>query len=121
MGNNIVVFSKDSGLGLPVQSTAITASQPCLNPKEYQIASNQSFYVSELRRNVQKCNTQFKFNGTSYNTDPRYLKTGLSISEYNFQSASGVLSKLETLPHYPVYYFPSSSVKKLVNLNTYTR
>ena len=84
MGNYVVVFAKDSGLGLPVQSTAITASQPCLNPKESQIVSNQTYYVSELRKNVIKCNTQFNLNGTSYSTDPRYLKSGLSISEYDF-------------------------------------
>ena len=66
MGNNTLVFSKDSGLGLPVISFLVTPDYPCLNPYEYPTEINQSFYATDLRKNINSCNSQYTLNGTSF-------------------------------------------------------
>ena len=89
----VIAYSKTETDNLPITSTALAATQPCMNPTESEATTATSFYPTELDRRTSVCRAE---NGNSY--DPRYSEVGEEVSEYDLQSASGVLSILQGYP-----------------------
>ena len=77
---------------------------------------SQQFYPLECDRLGKNCEVVAQFN-TAY--DSRYTNLGLSISEYDVQKESKVLSKLQDMPNYSMY--TSDSNKRSVKYGFWGR
>jgi hypothetical protein len=72
-------------------------SKPCLDPNEVSISGKDKFYPLEKDRSAEACTVIKQFNKA---TDSRYQDLGLSISEYEVQQESKVLTKLKEMPNF---------------------
>jgi hypothetical protein len=79
--NNIILgFTKESSEGLPITSTRITGTQPCILPTENYKGENSTFWMGELSwmaKGWAGCTSINKGTDVETNVDPRYKKAGL--------------------------------------------
>ena len=87
-----LVFSKSSADSLPITSTQMAFSEPCMVPSE--VVELPAFYPTEIDRNRLTCS---EIHGRR--EDSRYEKAGdFQVSEYDLQLDSGVLEIIKAQP-----------------------
>jgi len=109
-------LDKDSD-ALPLTSFAVEF-KPCAIPALTSASPNAIFYpLEEDRKNG--C-IQDKVSNRTY--DDRYSNLGLQISEYDIQSRSGVLQRLQASPLAYNYFLPTiAMVKQQINYSLFAR
>ena len=112
----ILVTNKRSN-SLPITGT-ILEQTPCAISKEVsQTSAGADFYPLEVSRENICPNEPV----TGQQFDPRYINTGMSVTEFNLQSASGVLPQLRGLPLYTQYVPNDTFSKKQIQYVFYRR
>jgi hypothetical protein len=87
-------FSKTTADSLPIMSFRVETTQPCLKPNQTPYSYRSPYYPLENDR-ANECTEEIN---TQLDSDSRYTKLGsVSVSEYDIQSSSGVLTKLKDL------------------------
>lgn len=103
---------------LPLTRFYLEPAAPCMNPRQHPTTGSQQFYPLEYDRK-DACSLEIATNLTS---DPRYLKLGESISEYDLQRASGVLDILRGQELSSDSYSPNiDSAKRATSYSFYVR
>ena len=94
----VLAYSKEPN-SLPVTTTKLSISMPCVNPYETAVlesTTNNLRYIGDIDYNLQNCSTFSETeDGSRYYLDKRFKRSGLRISMYNLQNESTVLTKLE--------------------------
>jgi len=93
-GGKTLAYSKESSLGLPIVSSRIMGTQPCLNPKENFKGGKPTFWVGEMAWAV-KGWTGCSPVVNDLSLDDRYTEVGISTNEYDLLSESGALRMME--------------------------
>ena len=83
--------------------------KPCIDPNQQ--PSERQSYPLEIQRKKEVCEEN----------DKRYLKAGMSISEYNLDKESGVLDLIRQMPYGDDYLEDAETKKKATELDLWTR
>ena len=89
-----ITWSKDTN-ALPVTATKLEY-QPCMNPNQVSVSPGQVFYA--LERDINNGCKADANNG--FVNDPRYVRTGLEISEYDLQDESNAWDTMEYMAQF---------------------
>lgn len=100
-------------------SFRVETTQPCLKPNQTPYSYRSPYYPLENDR-ANECTEEIN---TQLDSDSRYTKLGsVSVSEYDIQSSSGVLTKLKDLQLASKYVGQSQiTAKKMIPNYFYSR
>lgn len=114
--NNMILVTNKRSNSLPITGT-ILEQTPCMISSEVsQTNAGADFYPLEVsRENI--CPPE---QVTSLQFDPRYINAGMSVTEFDLQQTSGVLTTLRELPLY-TRYVPNDTFSKKQIQNIFYR
>ena len=110
-----MAFTKLNDFGLPLMSTKIAPSQPCLSP--FERFESTTHYYSELSLQVSPCSEIFNLGSV----DGRYTRLGLVISQYDLETENGVLEILHDYSSYQAWHPGSNKTKNETKMDVYVR